>query len=81
MTKHSDKMAIPTDEEIQFYLEGLNRTQDEATVSSETAAAQKKGVDNYRRWFKEHGIPILQDLQGVWKIVQVVDDIGVKSKK
>ena len=57
----------PTEQEIADYLAGLNRVVSAALVTSETAAAKEKGIANYKRWFRSHGIAITEDRSGVWK--------------
>lgn len=60
----------PSEQEIADYLKGLNRVVAAAVVTSYTVAAKAKGIANYQRWFKEHGITIYEDRSGVWKRVE-----------
>lgn len=69
----------PSKKEVQDYLNALNRVSSAAIVSSETQAAKTRGIANYRKWFKDHGILIHQE-RGAWKLVEVLDDIGVSTK-
>ena len=62
----------PTEQEIADYLAGLNRVVSAALVTAETAAAKEKGIANYKRWFKSHGIAIYEERSGKWKRVSEV---------
>ena len=62
----------PLQQEIADYLAGLNRVVSAALVTAETAAAKEKGIANYKRWFKLHGIAIYEERSGKWKRVSEV---------
>src|SRR2546429_8893256 len=66
----------PTEQEIADYLAGLNRVVSAALVTAETAAAKAKGIANYKRWFKSHGIAICEDRSGLWKRVEKETEHG-----
>jgi hypothetical protein len=57
----------PSEEEIADMLDSLNRVSSAPLLTADTAAAKKKGVDNYVKWFRERGIAVYQDKNEVWK--------------
>jgi hypothetical protein len=58
-----------TQQEIQDYLEGLNRTHRSWAMTSESERAKAIGIANYVKWFKERNIHIYEDPRThVWKL-------------
>ena len=63
------KKKAPTQQEIQDYLDGLNRTNNGVVVSADTARLEAIAVKNYCIWFEQHGIDIYRDEKAeIWKL-------------
>ena len=77
---------MPTEQEIEDHLQGLNRTEQMATPSSDAARCRSIGITNYRLWFKMRGITISQRREGeTWQIVSspwnLLNDSPISLKK
>jgi hypothetical protein len=78
-TTHS--YHTPSQQEIQDYLDGYNRLIKCWTRNSESAAAKAKGLYNYEKWFKSHGITIYQDQKTrIYKLGPAPQDEQVESR-
>ena len=62
---------VPSEQEIQDHLEGLNRVSQAWEASINTIIVKKKGIGSYLQWFKKYGIAIYQDRRGVWRLLPI----------
>jgi hypothetical protein len=59
----------PSPQEIQDYLNGLNRTEQSGLLTSDSVRLQALAIDNYRKWFKHYHIPIYQEPRTlIWQL-------------
>jgi len=62
-------MKQPSEQDIQDYLNGLNRLHQSWSGSTESAMAKQRGMTNYLQWFKDRNIAISEDpYDHVWKL-------------
>ena len=64
---------MPTEEEVQEYLSGLNRTEQIWTSTLQSERAKEKGITNYKKWFKDNKIKVRQKRNGTWEIVEATE--------
>ena len=63
------KEEQPSEQEIQDYLTGLNRTEHGSLLTSDSVRLQALAIANYQKWFKSHHIPLYREPRTqVWKV-------------
>jgi hypothetical protein len=59
----------PSEQEIRDYLAGLNRTEQGCLLTSDSVRFHTLAINNYRRWFSQHGIAIYQEPKTlIWQL-------------
>jgi hypothetical protein len=59
----------PSEQDIKDYLDGYNRLSKSWTRNSESTVAKTRGLCNYEKWFKSHGIALYWDQRSdAWKV-------------
>lgn len=64
----------PSEEEVQFRLMMMNRTENAAILTSDSARCKAIGITNYVLWFKDRGMEVQKKPNGVWELKQAPEE-------